>query len=55
MIYNLIGRITVMLVVKFLRRKVDPRTVALAGAGVVAGVAAVSVVGYLATKEVPEA
>ena len=55
MIYNIIGRITVKLAIVFLRRKVDPRTVALAGVGVVAGVAAVSMVGYLATKEVPEA
>ncbi len=55
MIYNLIGRITVKLVVMFLRRKVDGRTAALAGAGVVATVATVAAVGYLATKEVPEA
>ena len=55
MIYNLIGRITVTLIASFIRQKVDPRTAALAGAGVVAGIAAVSVVGYLATKEVPEA
>jgi len=55
MIYNLIGRMTVWVVFRMIRKKVDPRTAALAGAGVVAGIAAVSVVGYLATKEVPEA
>ncbi len=55
MIYNIIGRITVKLAIVFLRRKIDPRTAALAGAGVVAGIAAVSMIGYLATKEVPEA
>lgn len=55
MIYTMIGRMTVKLAIAFLRRKVDPRTVALAGAGVVAGIAVVGVVGYLATKEVPEA
>jgi hypothetical protein len=53
--YALIGRLTVWAVLRVIRKKVDPRTVALAGAGVVAGIAAVGVVGYLATKEVPEA
>jgi len=53
--YSLIGRLTVWAVLRIIRKKVEPRTVALAGAGVVAGIAAVSVVGYLATKEVPEA
>jgi hypothetical protein len=53
--YALIGRLTVWVILRVIRKKVDPRTVALAGAGVVAGIAAVSVVGYLATKEVPEA
>jgi hypothetical protein len=55
MIYNLIGRITVKILAGFLRQRIDPRTAALAGVGVVAGIAAVSVVGYLATREVPEA
>ncbi len=55
MIYNLIGRMTVKLVVVFLRRRVNPRAAALTGVGLVAGVAAVGVVGYLATREVPEA
>jgi hypothetical protein len=55
MIYKLIGRMTVKLAFSFLRRRVDVRTAAIAGAGVVATIAAVSVVGYLATREIPEA
>ena len=51
----MIGRLTVWFVLRAIRKKVDPRTAGLAGAGVVAGIAAVGVVGYLATKEVPEA
>ncbi len=55
MIYNLIGRLTVWAVLRIIRKKVDPQTVAIAGAGVLATVAAVSVVGYIATRDVPEA
>jgi hypothetical protein len=54
-IYNLIGRLTVKLVVTFIRRKVDARTAAIAGAGVLAGIAAIGVAGYVATRDVPEA
>ena len=39
----------------YLRRRVALRTVALTGAGVAAGVVAVSVAGYLVTRDVPEA
>lgn len=55
MIYNLIGRMTVKFVLIMIRRKVDPRTAAIAGAGVLAGIAAIGVAGYVATRDVPEA
>ncbi len=55
MIYTIIGRITVKLAVRFLRRKISPRTAALVGFGAVATVTAVSVAGYLVVRDVPEA
>ena len=55
MIYNLIGRLTVKLALIFIRRKVDPKTAAIAGAGVLAGIAAIGVAGYVATRDVSEA
>ena len=54
MIYSFIGKQVVKYGVRFLRRKVALRTVALGGAGVVAGIAALGVAGYLATRDVPE-
>jgi hypothetical protein len=54
-IYNLIGRLTVKLVVFIIRRKVDPKTAAIAGAGVLATIGAIGVAGYIATRDVPEA
>jgi hypothetical protein len=53
--YALIGRLTVWAVVRFIRKRVDPRTVAIVGGGVLAAITAVSVVGYLAARDVPEA
>lgn len=55
MIYNLIGRLTVWAVLRFIRKRVDPRTAALVGGGVLAGITTITVVGYLATRDVPEA
>ncbi|MEX0620401.1 MAG: hypothetical protein WD181_02355 [Solirubrobacterales bacterium] len=55
MIYNLIGRLTVKLAVGFIRRRVDPGTAAVVGAGVLAGIAAIGIAGYIATRDVPEA
>jgi len=54
-IYKLIGRLAVKLAVIFIRRRVSPRTAAIAGAGVLAGIAAIGVAGYIATRDVPEA
>jgi hypothetical protein len=54
-IYNLIGRLTVKLAVIFIKRKVDPRTAAIVGAGAVAGIAAIGIAGYVAARDVPEA
>jgi hypothetical protein len=53
-IYKLIGKVVVKLGIRFVRTKFVLRTAVLAGAGVVAGVTAVGVVGYLATRDVPE-
>lgn len=55
MIYNLIGRATVRIALYWLRRRFVMRTAVLTGAGVVAGVTAVGVAGYLLTRDVPEA
>lgn len=55
MIYTFIGRWTVRLVLRFIRKKVGTRTVVIAGAGAVAGITAITVVGYLAARDVPEA
>lgn len=56
MIYNLIGKSVVKFIVFGMRRKFVLRTAVLAGAGVVAGVTAVGVTGYLLTRgDVPEA
>ncbi len=54
MFYSLIGRVTVKLLVIFLRRKFVLKTVLLTGVGVAAGVTIVGVAGYLATRDVPE-
>jgi hypothetical protein len=54
-IYSLIGRAVVKFGWVYLRRRVALRTLLLAGAGVAAGFATVGVVGYLATRDVPEA
>lgn len=53
--YALIGRWTVRLVLRFIRKKLGTRTVIIAGAGAVAGVTAITVVGYLVARDVPEA
>ncbi len=55
MIYTLIGRAVVKFARMYLKRRFALRTVALTGAGVAAGVVAVSVAGYLVTRDVPEA
>lgn len=54
MIYSLIGKLVVRYGVKLLRRKLVVRTVVLGSVGVVVGIAAVGVAGYLATRDVPE-
>jgi len=54
MIYTMIGKLVVKYGLRILRRKLVLRTVVLGSAGVVAGVTAVGVVGYLATRDVPE-
>jgi hypothetical protein len=54
MFYSLIGRATVKVFVSFFRHKFVLRTALLTGAGVVAGITAVGVAGYLATRDVPE-
>ena len=54
MIYTLIGKLVVKYGVRILRRKLVVRTVVLGSAGVVAGITAVGVAGYLATRDVPE-
>ncbi len=54
MIYSTIGKLVVKYGLKLLKRKLVVRTVVLGSAGVVAGVTAVGVVGYLATRDVPE-
>ncbi|MDQ2701136.1 MAG: hypothetical protein M3Y23_07390 [Actinomycetota bacterium] len=54
MIYSLIGKLVVKYAVRFLRRKMVARTVILGSAGAVAGIAAIGVAGYLATRDVPE-
>jgi hypothetical protein len=53
-IYSLIGRVVVKFGVRFLRKKFVKRTALLAAGGVVAGVTAVGVAGYLVTRDVPE-
>lgn len=56
MIYKLIGKGVVRLAVYWLKRKFVLRTALMTGAGVAAGVTAVSVAGYLLTRgDVPEA
>ena len=52
--YTLIGKVTIKLIVRFVRNKFVMRTALLTGAGVVAGVTVVGVAGYLATRDVPE-
>jgi len=54
MFYSLIGKVTIKLIVSFVRNKFVMRTALLTGAGVVAGVTVVGVAGYLATRDVPE-
>ena len=54
MIYSLIGKLVVKYGLRFLNRKLVKRTALLGAGGVVAGVAAIGVVGYLATRDVPE-
>jgi hypothetical protein len=54
MIYSLIGKLVVRYGLKFMKKKFVARTVLLGSAGVVAGIATVGVVGYLATRDVPE-
>ncbi|MBK5110739.1 MAG: hypothetical protein JJE10_05145 [Thermoleophilia bacterium] len=55
MIYNLIGRIVVRTFVLRMKAMVSPRTATFGGVGILAGVAALVVVGYLASRDVPEA
>lgn len=55
MIYNLIGRATVKVWWFWLTRKFVVRTALVAGVGVAATATAVGVVGYLLTRDVPEA
>ncbi len=52
---RLIRRLAIMFTLMYVRRKVNPRTAAIAGAGVLAGIAAIGVAGYVATRDVPEA
>jgi len=53
-IYTFIGKLVVRYGVRFLKKKFVLRTAVLAGAGVAAGVTAIGVAGYLATRDVPE-
>lgn len=55
MIYNLIGRAVVKFGWIYLRRRFALRTVVIAGMTVAIGISVVSVAGYLAAREVPEA
>ena len=54
MIYPLIGRIVVKGGIMLLKHKMVKRTVVIGGVATLAGVAAIGVAGYLATREVPE-
>lgn len=55
MIYNLIGRAVVKLGWRYIQRRVALRTVVLTAVGVLTGITVVSVAGYIATRDVPEA
>lgn len=55
MIYNLIGRAVVKFGWMYLRRRFTVRTITIAGASVAVGITMVSVAGYLAARDVPEA
>lgn len=55
MIYKLIGMAVVKLGRIVLRRKAAANKALLVGAGAAAGVTALAVAGYLATRETPEA
>lgn len=54
MIYSLIGKLVVKYGVRLMRRKVVARTVVIGSLAAAAGVTAVGVAGYLATRDVPE-
>jgi len=54
MIYKLIGKTVVWFGIRFLKKKFVVRTAVLAGAGAAAGIAVVTVAGYLITRDVPE-
>lgn len=54
MIYSLIGKAIVKYGLKLMNRKLVKRTALLGAGGVVAGIATIGVVGYLATRDVPE-
>jgi hypothetical protein len=54
-IYKLIGMAVVKLGRTFLKRKAAANKALLVGAGAAAGVTVLAAVGYLATREAPEA
>ena len=54
MFYSLIGKAVVKYGLKFMNRKMVKRTALVSGAGVLAGITAVGVIGYLVTRDVPE-
>ena len=54
MIYSLIGKAVVKYGLKMMNRKLVKRTALLGASGFIAGITAVGVIGYLATRDVPE-
>ena len=54
MFYTLIGKAVVKYGLKLMNRKLVKRTALLGAGGVIAGITAVGVVGYLVTRDVPE-
>lgn len=55
MIYNLIGRAVVKLGWIFVKKKAGANAALLTGVGVAAGLTAITVAGYLITRDAPEA